>query len=294
MSTYTTAVGLKVSPLHPLIGAEVRGVDLALPVDGRTLLGIHQAWLRHMLLVFPDQRITDAQQIAFARQFGDLEIHPATQHRSSAHPEIFRVSNVDEKGQIIAPDGDAWGYINITWLWHSDSSFREVPSKGSILHGIEVAREGGKTMFCNLYAVYEALPETLKRRIHGRRGIHSHDAVLANNTKLRRGDQYEDLRAVHPLVRHHPDTGRPFLFLSPHTMSGIEGMEEAEARALLDELARFATQDRFVYAHAWHKDDVIMWDNRCTMHAVMPYDNKTERRIMHRTTLVGEASVLAV
>jgi alpha-ketoglutarate-dependent taurine dioxygenase len=148
-------------------------------------------------------------------------------------------------------------------------------------------------MFCNLYAVYEALPAELKQRIHGRRAIHSHDAVLANNPRLKQGDQYEDLRAIHPLVRRHPDTGRQFLFLSPHTMSGIEGMPEAEARALLDKLARFATQEQFVYAHAWRQDDVIMWDNRCTMHAVMPYDNKTVRRIMHRTTLVGESPVLA-
>jgi alpha-ketoglutarate-dependent taurine dioxygenase len=293
MPPYQIATGLTVRPLHPLIGAELHGVDLSAPVDGRTLLAIHQAWLRHMLLVFPDQRITDAEQITFARQFGDLEIHPAREHRSSLHPEIFRVSNVDEEGNIIPSDGNAWGYINITWLWHSDSSFREVPSKGSILHGIEVAAEGGRTMFCNLYAVYEALPAELKQRIHGRRAIHSHDAVLANNEKLKRGDQYEDLRAVHPLVRRHPDTGRQFLFLSPHTMSGIEGMPDAEARALLDELARFATQEQFVYAHAWRKDDVILWDNRCTMHAVMPYDNKTVRRIMHRTTLIGESPVLA-
>ena len=156
-----------VVPRHPVIGAEIRGVDLRRPVDDATFAEIHRAWLDHMLLVFPDQPVTDAEQIAFARRCGALEIHPSAQHRSSAHPEIYRVANVDEAGNILPPSGEAWRYLNITWLWHSDSSFRSVPSKGSILHGLEVTASGGETLFCNLCAVHDALPPAMRARIAG-------------------------------------------------------------------------------------------------------------------------------
>lgn len=284
---------IAVEPRHPLIGAAVRGVDLSRPVDDATFAEIRDAWLRHLLLVFPDQPIDDDAQIAFARRFGTLEIHPSKLHRSSRRPEIYRVANVDEDGNILPSDGEAWRYLNLTWLWHTDSSFREVPSMGSILHGIEVTSEGGATLFCNLYAVYEALPDDLRRRIAPLRVVHSHDAVLRRGRAITPGGQYEQLPAVsHPLVRRHPVTGRPSLFISPHTMERVEGMDEAEGQVLLDELIAFATQDRFVYRHEWAKDDIIFWDNRCTMHAVTPYDNARVRRVMHRTTIVGDGPVM--
>lgn len=285
---------IEVVPRHPVIGAEIRGVDLRKPVDEETLAEIRGAWLAHMLLVFPDQPVSDEQQIAFARRFGELEIHPSTTHRSSEHPEIYRVANVDEKGNILPPEGEAWRYLNITWLWHSDSSFREVPSMGSILHGLEVTSDGGETQFCNLCDVYDALDDEMKERIAGLQVLHSHDAVLRRGKDMGRDGRYDDLPpVVHPLVRVHPETGRKTLFLSPHTMDGVVGMDREEADALLAELTEFAIQDRFVYRHVWAKDDIIFWDNRCTMHAVTPYDNANVRRIMHRTTIVGEGPVLA-
>lgn len=285
---------IEVVSRHPAIGAEIRDVDLREPVDEETLAEIRRAWLAHMLLVFPDQPVTDAQQIAFARRFGELEIHPSTTHRSSVHPEIYRVANVDEQGNILPPEGEAWRYLNITWLWHSDSSFREVPSMGSILHGLEVTSDGGETQFCNLCAVYDALDDAMKARIAGLEVLHSHDAVLRRGRDMGREGRYDDLPpVVHPLVRVHPETGRKTLFLSPHTMDGVVGMDRAEADALLADLTEFAIQDRFVYRHVWAKDDIIFWDNRCTMHAVTPYDNANIRRIMHRTTIVGEGPVLA-
>jgi taurine dioxygenase len=284
---------LVVTKKHPLIGAEVRGIDLAAPLDDDTLAELNRVWLENLVLVFPDQAITDPQQIAFASRFGELEIHPAKDHRSSRHPEIFRVSNVDEQDNIVAPESEAWGYINITWLWHADSSFRQTPSKGSVLHGLEVPSEGGDTLFCNLYAAYEALPAEMKQRLGGMRAIHSHEAVLSNNKALTKTDRFDDYRATHPLICRHPVTQRPFLFLSPHTMAGFEGMSQDESRELLGQLVKFATQDRFVYRHKWRKDNVIMWDNRCTMHAVMPYNNAKHRRILHRTTIAGETPVVA-
>ena len=286
--------GVTVTPRHPLIGAEVRGVDLG-RVDDEAFGRIYDAWLEHLLLVFPEQDVSDEEQIAFARRFGELEIHPSREHRSSRHPEIYRVSNVDERGNIMPQESKGWRYMNLTWLWHTDSSFREVPSMGSILHGIEVPPQGGDTLFANMYAVYEALPDAMKGRIRGLRVLHSHDQVLSHDQKLKDANEdYTKLPPVrHPLVRRHPVTGRLSLFLSPHTMERIEGLAEDESRTLLEELTAFATQDRFVYRHKWETDDVIFWDNRCTMHAVLPYDAADLRRVMHRTTIVGDGPVLA-
>lgn len=292
MSVLVSGIGIR--KRHALIGAEILDVDLARPLDAATRAAVLAAWYENLLLIFPGQRITDAEQIAFARNFGALEIHPSKDHRSSAHPEIYRVANVDEAGNILPPSGEAWRYINISWLWHSDSSFREVPSKGSILHGIQVTEQGGETLFCNLYAVYDALDAAMKQRIAGRRARHSHDTVLKRGQALEHSGKYDELKPVwHPLARRHPVTGRTSLFISPHTMDAVEGMDAAEGRALLDELIEFAQQERFVYRHKWAADDVIMWDNRCTMHAVTAYDNARVKRIMHRTTLVGDEPVLA-
>ena len=290
----STKDGMTIERRHPLIGAEVRGVHLG-RVDDEAFRRVYDAWLEHLLLVFPRQDVSDEEQIAFARRFGELEIHPSREHRSSAHPEIYRVSNVDERGHIMPQESKGWRYMNLTWLWHTDSSFREVPSMGSILHGIEVPPEGGDTLFANMYAAYEALPDDLKERIRGLRVLHSHDQVLSHDQKLKSAQEdYAELPPVrHPLVRRHPVTGRRSLFLSPHTMERIDGLSEDESRRLLDELIAFATQDRFVYRHRWQPDDVIFWDNRCTMHAVMPYDAANLRRVMHRTTIVGDGPVIA-
>src|SRR5688572_19134075 len=274
---------------------QVSNFSLAREASDAEIAALHALWMRHPLLIFPRQRITDAEQIAFARRFGALEIHPAKEHRSSAHPEIYRVANVDEAGKLLPPASAGAKYMSLTRLWHSDSSFREVPSNGSILHGLEVVKGAGQTLFGNLTAVYEALDEAMKRRIKGLRVVHSHEHILGfvDGLKEVAGEKYEPLPPVtHPLVRRHPVTGRRSLFISPHTMEGVAGMPEEEGRALLDELTAFAIQERFVYRHEWEKDDVIMWDNRCLMHAVMPYDANRVRRIMHRTTIVGDSPVL--
>lgn len=277
---------------HPLIGTEVHGVDLRQPLDRDTFEQLHAIWMDHLMLVFPNQPITDEEHIVFGRNFGELEVHPSLAHRSSRNKEIYRVSNVDEAGNIIPPKETAWQYLNLSWLWHTDSSFREVPSKGSILHGIEITNAGGNTLFANMYAAYDALADSVKRRIEGLWVIHDHDYILSLSPELSKKQdkgKYDAMPPVrHPLVQLHPVTRRRCLFLSPHTMVNIEGMDPVEGRLLLDELISHATQEKFVYRHVWAKDDVIMWDNRCTMHAVEPFDNANVRRIMHRVTLVGE------
>ena len=277
---------------HPLIGAEVRGIDLSEEIDSTTLQAVHDAWMENLLLIFPDQDIPDEAHIAFGRLFGELEVHPSLAHRSSKNEEIYRVSNVGEVGKIIPPKDTSWQYLSQSWRWHTDSSFREIPSKGSILHGIEITNEGGNTLFANMYAVYEALSEEMKQRIEGLWVIHDHDYILSLSPELAKKQdkgKYDELPPVrHPLVQVHPVTKRRCLLLSPHTMVDIVGMEDGSGRALLDELIAFATDERFHYRHVWSPHDIIMWDNRCTMHSVEPFDNTKVRRIMHRVTLVGE------
>ncbi len=283
---------LQTAKRHPLIGTEVLGIDLSCPIDDTTFSELHALWMDDPLLIFPDQALTDAEHVAFGRRFGDLEIHPSLAHRSSEHPEIYRVSNVDEAGKIISPKETSWQYLSQSWRWHTDSSFREIPSKGSILHGIEITNAGGNTLFANMYAAYDALDEATQSRIAGLWVVHDHDYILSLSPELAKKQdkgEYDELPPVrHPLVQVHPVTGRRSLFLSPHTMSSVEGMEAEDGRRLLDQLIAHATSQCFVYRHVWAPHDVIMWDNRCTMHAVEPFDNANVRRIMHRVTLVGE------
>ncbi len=261
-----SADGLQITPRHTLIGAEVRGLDLALELDQDMLAALHDAWMQHLLLIFPDQNISDEAHIAFGRRFGELEVHPSLAHRSSSNKEIYRVSNVDEEGRIIPPKETSWQYLSQSWRWHTDSSFREVPSKGSILHGIEITNEGGNTLFANMYAVYEALDERTKEQIEDLWVVHDHDYILSLSPELAKKQdkgKYDDLPPVrHPLVQVHPVTGKRCLLLSPHTMVSVVGMEQQEGRALLDNLIAHATQDRFVYRHVWSPHDIIMWDNR--------------------------------
>ena len=284
--------GLSIERLNPKIGAMILGIDLTATLQHEVLDALNEAWMEYLVLVFPNQRITDEQHIAFGRNFGALEEHPSHAHRSSRNKEIYRVSNVDETGQIIPSKETAWQYINLSWLWHTDSSFREVPSKGSILHGIQTTNEGGNTRYANMYAAYEGLAEATKQRIDGLWVIHHHDFIIKQSAELSAKQDKGDFDALlpvrHPLVQVHPVTGQRSLFLSPHTMVGIEGMSGEVGRALLDELIAHATQSDYVYTHVWSDDDVLMWDNRCTMHSVEPFDNENIPRIMHRVTLVGE------
>ena len=283
--------------LHPAIGTEVFWHSIARHLSPEHIHTVKQAWLSHPVLLFRDQDISDAEHIQFAQHFGRMEQHPSISHRASNHPEIYRVSNVDEAGHILPQESNEWLYINLSWRWHTDSSFRHIPSKGSILHGIEVTSPGGETLFANMCLAYEALDEKLKSRIAGLTVTHSHDHILSLSDELysrqHRGEYTPLPPVIHPLVRMHPETGKYSLFLSPHTMTGIVQLPGQQGMALLDELIAHATQDRFVYCHQWRQHDVVMWDNRCTMHAVTPFDNQTQRRIMHRTTIVGDEAPIA-
>jgi len=287
-------VDLKIQTLHPALGAEVVGLDLAESMDDETFQAIRDAWMKHLVLAFPNQTLSDEQQITFSQRFGALEEHHQDIIKSRSSPQIFRVSNVNDEGNMMPSDHPSVAQISLAQRWHTDSSYRAVPSMGSILRGIEVTKEGGETCFSNMYMVYDALNPATKRRITGCRARHDfgHLTKLAPVKPLTESERQAMPPVWQPMVRKHPWTGRPSLFISPIYNDAIEGMNDDEAAELLTELTKFAGREEFVYRHRWTQGDVVMWDNRCTMHRVTPYDLNL-RRVMHRNTVVGDGPVAA-
>ena len=284
---------LSVTPLHPALGATIRGVDLRQPLDPETFQEVHDAWMEHLVVVFPDQPITDEQHVAFTRYFGEPEIFHQSIIRSRALKEIFRVSNVDDDDNLMPPSHPTVQQVSLAQLWHTDSSYRQMPCVGSLLHGVEISRTGGETQFINMYSVYDELPESLKRQVENRRARHDFGNLhrLRDLKPLTEAEKAAMPPAWQPMVRRHPVTGRKSLYISPIYNDAVEGLDDAAARRLIDDLTAFADQSRFTYKHRWEPHDVLMWDNRCTVHAVTPHD-PTERRVMHRTTIMGEEAVL--
>ena len=285
---------LTIRKLHPTIGAEVSGIDLAAAHGDAVIETLRAAWVEHCVLVFHDQAISDAEQVAFSRCFGELEIFPQGANRSVDHPEIFRVSNVGEDGALLPPDNPDIKYLTAVQEWHSDSCYRAIPCNGAILRGIEVTEQGGETLFADLRAAYRELPAQTKARIAGLRARHSFEYMRRQHdpAPMKPEEAAQVPPVTHPLVRVHPATGETSLYLSPVYMESIMGLSKTETRDLLDDLVAWASQPRFVYRHRWRADDVLMWDNRCTMHIVTPFDPRA-RRDMHRTTLMGDGPVIA-
>lgn len=290
-------MSITVTPRHPALGAEVRGIDMRKPMDPATTKAVRDAWTKHLVLVFPDQPVTDQEHVAFTRHFGEAEIFHQTSLnlRSDDVKEIFLVSNVDAQDRIVMPSDPGQKQLNSSRQWHTDSSYKAMPSIGSLLHGIEISRTGGITQFINMYMVYDELPDALRRQVEGRKA--RHDFTMLSRLTGAPAPSGKERAAVppvwHPMVRRHPESGRKSLYISSIYNDAIEGMGEEESRRLIEELSEFAAQPKYMYRHAWEPHDVLMWDNRCTVHAVTPYDPH-ERRVMHRTTIVGtEAPVAA-
>jgi alpha-ketoglutarate-dependent taurine dioxygenase len=286
-------MSLEIRP-HPYgnhLSAEVRGIDLAGPIDADAFTTLHDAWVRHKVLVFVDQDISDEEQIEFTKRFGPLEEFPMKAVRADANREIFRVSNVDTQGNHLPAEHNTVRYLHVTQHWHVDSSYREIPSKGSVFRGIELTREGGETWFCDLEQVYEDLPKALRERVEGLRAVHDFEAsrrAVGNLTPLSAEEKAAVPLVEHPLVRVHPVSGRRSLFLSPIHMSHIVGLSRAGGSELIKELVDLALQDKYLYRHRWWPGDVLMWDNRSLMHWAQPFDERVFRRVMHRTTLAGD------
>lgn len=281
-----TSTRLEVVPSGAALAAEVRGIDLR-HINDAEFAAIHQAWLDHLVLLLRDQTLTDEHLIAFSRRFGDLDWAPVQETGRrfvEGYPEIYVVSNVIENGVPIGSLGAGEA------VWHTDMSYIPAPPKASMLYALEIPPAGGNTGFCNMYLAYEALPPDLKRRVHGL--SIKHDGTYNSGGYVRQGitptdDPVTSPGAVHPLVCTHPETGRRALYLGRRRNAYITGLPLAESEALLDEIWSYATRDEFTWYNVWRTGDVVLWDNRCTMHRRDPFD-ASSRRILHRTQIKGE------
>jgi alpha-ketoglutarate-dependent 2,4-dichlorophenoxyacetate dioxygenase len=279
---------ITVEPLHPVFAGRVTGVDLREAIDADTVTAISDAINRHAVLVFPGQLITDDQQMAFSRRFGELET-TVRAYRSDFVPRldlhIADISNLDRNNQILAAADRRRLNALGNRLWHSDSSFKRIPARFSLLSARVIPSEGGETQFADMRAAWDALPDRMKARLEGLICEHTQLFSRASIGFTDWSDEERAKMAPVPqvLVRTHPGSGRKSLFLSSHA-GRIRGMEEPEARVLLMELMEHATQREFVYTHRWSVGDLVMWDNRCTMHRARAYD-ESQVRDMHRTTV---------
>jgi alpha-ketoglutarate-dependent taurine dioxygenase len=295
-------MSIEVAPFEAGLGADVGGVDLGEPLSPDDRDAICAAWLRHLVLRFRKQPMTDEQHMAFTRQFGELEFNPAaliarqygveTQtagRRQEVPPEISVISNIVEDGKAIGGLGDGEAF------WHTDSSFVDVPPAASLLRSLEVPPPGagGATWFLNMYSAYETLPAEMKRRVAGCRMIHA--ATHSSAGKAHQGfETVADLSQVpgarQPMVRTHPETGRKALFLGRRINAYVIGLPVADSEALLDALWAHTTQEKFTWRQDWQAADLVWWDNRCAMHRRDAFDPWT-RRLMHRTQLRGTRPV---
>jgi alpha-ketoglutarate-dependent 2,4-dichlorophenoxyacetate dioxygenase len=289
-------VTILVRPLHPLFAGEVSGVELRSPVDRNVFLEIEAALDRYAVLVFRGQRLADEEQIAFSRLFGSLETSIGTIRRNRKHrlrSELADISNLDGENNIRAP-GDTWRMMQFAnQLWHTDSSFKRVPGKISLLSAREVPPAGGETEFTDLRAAYEALDEPTRERIDGLVAEHS---IFRSRSLVGYSDFSAEERAALPpvpqaLVRVHPGSRRKTLYLGSHA-SHIVGWPLEQGRKVLEELIAFATQSQFVHSHRWQVGDLVAWDNRCTLHRARPYDDARYRRDFRRITVEDFAPTL--
>ena len=281
-------MSIEFAPLHPLFAAEVRGVDVAQPLDASTLAALIEGIDRYSVLVFRDQTLTDDRQVAFAQNFGPLEDYGALNSKKRpprlARTEIADVSNLKTGDQPYGKGSNQRMNNLANQLWHTDSSFKDPPGHLSMLSAHVVPSWGGETQFADMRAAYDALPDPMKARIEGLVAEHSilYSRALIGFTEF--PQHVRDLLppVPQPLVRVHPGSKRKTLYLASHA-SQILGMPLPEARLLLADLMEHATQREFVHTHHWRVGDLVVWDNRCTMHRGRPFD-ETEPRDMRRTT----------
>ena len=290
-------MAVSIRPLHPAIGGEVSGCDLTKPLTREEVAALEAGMDRHAVLVFHEQRISDEQQIAFSRNFGEIENSAGGNitkaHEKRLRPQMNDVSNLDQEHKPLARD-DRRRYFNLgNRLWHSDSSYRAIPAKYSLLSARTVASWGGDTEFADMRAAYDALDERTKAEVE--------DLVCEHSLATSRGAlgftelTPEEMAMFKPvrqrLVRTHPVSGRKSLYLASHA-GAIIGWPVPEARAFLRDLVDHATRAEFVYVHKWHPFDLVMWDNRQTMHRVRRFD-ESEVRDVRRTTVAGDAPTVA-
>jgi taurine dioxygenase len=284
-------VSLNVTRLAEPLGAEITGIDVSGPVDEAMIGAITDALLEHHVIVLRDQELTPEQQVNFSRRFGDLVVRVSGEFLHPEFPEVLILSNRQVNGEY---EGATAAFAGE--LWHTDLTYAERPSMGSMLHAQEVADEGGDTAWANMYLAYEKLPQETKRRIEGLKAIHVRDRRRNPRGQITDTggidvDKYYSVKvtdSVHPMVRTHPVTGRKLLFATPRFVVAIEGMDDSEAQPLLDELFAHQINPDFIYQHKWRVGDLVFWDNRCTAHLAVGGIVPPGIRHLHRTSIAGD------
>jgi len=277
-----------VRPLTAHLGAEILDVKLAATMDETTFRAIYAAFLRYQVLLFGPQEVPPGAQVAFARRFGEVQIHVMNQYHADGYPELYRLSNLDANGKPNGKHPDKG-----TLAWHTDGSWRRVTGQATIIYGEVVPKSGGQTHFCDMYGAYDRLDPSLKTRIGGMRAIHNLDF---SRTRRHGVDLMTDAQKAatppvdHPIVRTHPETGRKCIYLGDHAES-IVGMPYDAGRALIEELNALAVHPDLTYEHSWTPGQLLLWDNRCVQHRATPYDPVREGRVVRRCTVLGEVPV---
>ena len=282
----TTAAGtaLTLRPLVGGLGAEVLGVQVA-AVDDARFPALYSAFLQHQLLLFRDQVLPPAAQVAFARRFGEVQVHVMDQYHASDYPELYTLSNLDATGRPSGKHPDRG-----TMAWHTDGSWRRATGQATMLYAEQIPSSGGETSFADMYSAYDALEPTEAAELATLRAIHN----LNFSRNRRHGEEpmTEAQRAAvppvdHPVVRVHPETGRKCIFLGDHA-EAIQGMDYAEGRRLIDSLNERIVAAARTYTHHWRPGDFMVWDNRCLLHKAGSYDTAREPRVIRRCTIIGE------
>jgi taurine dioxygenase len=276
---------LNVRPVAYALGAEITGVDASKPLSEDLVRRIKDAWFESQMLVFPNQQITLAEHIAFTRHFGEIELHPLMHARHQVHPEIFEITNKVVNGK---PSETA----DIARRWHSDGAFTIRPPTGSLLHCRACPEVGGNTLFSNMYMAYDRLSDGLKSlldKLEVVNDVMSADLLTRNRDGKTVANELDaNPPVIQPMVRMHPETGRKALYLNESVTRSIYGMTCEESEGLLEYLFRHSIRPEFTYRHAWKVHDIVMWDNRCTMHCAPKDYDSSHIRHMCRTTLMGE------
>jgi taurine dioxygenase len=276
-----TRTRLGVRRLSPALGAEISGIDLRGPLDETDKRAMLDAWHENLVILVRDQVLDEDAQVRFAETFGPPAKVSSGRKFSERHPSIMLISNIRQDGKPIGalPDGEM--------QFHTDQCHQAVPAKATVLYAIEIPSHGGNTLFANAYAAYATLPADIKARIAGRRALNAYDKDSTQRTT-----RYDNAASScwHPVVRTHPATGRKALYVNRLMTREIEGLSREESDALLEKLFDHQEQRQFVYEHVWRPGDILMWDNRCTLHARTDFP-AGERRLLRRVTILGETPV---
>jgi len=276
---------MRLRPLTANLGAEVFGVELSAGVDDALFRALYDAFLRYQVLLFPPRELPPGDQVAFARRFGEVQVHVMNQYHADGYPELYRLSNLDRNGKPSGHHPDRG-----TLAWHSDGSWQRVTGQATIIYGEVMPQSGGQTHFCDMYGAYERLSASWKTRVAGLRAVHSLD--FSRNRRHGEDPLTEAQRLAkppvdHPIVRTHPETGRKCLFLGDHA-EYILGLPYDEGRGLIEELNALAVHADLTYEHCWKARELLVWDNRCVMHRATAYDAANEGRVIRRCTVLGE------